>query len=209
MVVQKLHNGQSLERRQAWGETHKHPFPLICTKMSPSIFSSKESFSSIFMMICQDTHVVLVTCPGVVAVEKVNTLNSASLRSNNPNLLPHFGFGNLLEGVRVGNVLEVDSRFNSILLILLLLPFFSLLPLQPNLLLQLHHPLFVRLLNHHLPLSLLQRRPLPAHLRRPRPSLTHLFPLPTAAITWGTVFNFVIFQNPTFGYTSGALSVTN
>nr|XP_007158516.1 hypothetical protein PHAVU_002G158700g [Phaseolus vulgaris]ESW30510.1 hypothetical protein PHAVU_002G158700g [Phaseolus vulgaris] len=32
------------------------------------------------MMICQDTHVVLVTCPAVVAVKKVNTLNSASLR---------------------------------------------------------------------------------------------------------------------------------
>jgi len=34
----ELQNGQSLERGQAWGKTHKHPFPLICTKMSPSNF---------------------------------------------------------------------------------------------------------------------------------------------------------------------------
>lgn len=29
------------------------------------------------MMICQDTHAVLVTCPAVVGVEKVNVLNFA------------------------------------------------------------------------------------------------------------------------------------
>jgi hypothetical protein len=29
------------------------------------------------MMICQDTHAVLVTCPAVVGVEKVNALNFA------------------------------------------------------------------------------------------------------------------------------------
>jgi hypothetical protein len=29
------------------------------------------------MMICRDTHVVLVTCPAVVGVEKVNVLNFA------------------------------------------------------------------------------------------------------------------------------------
>ncbi|RDX76120.1 hypothetical protein CR513_43926, partial [Mucuna pruriens] len=38
------------------------------------------SANELFTMICQDTHVVLVTCPAVVGVEKVNVLNSASVQ---------------------------------------------------------------------------------------------------------------------------------
>ncbi|WVZ11939.1 hypothetical protein V8G54_016469, partial [Vigna mungo] len=35
-----------------------------------------------FVLLAPDTHVVLVTCPAAVAVEKANFLNSASLRRN-------------------------------------------------------------------------------------------------------------------------------
>ncbi|GAU19411.1 hypothetical protein TSUD_76550 [Trifolium subterraneum] len=48
-----------------------------------------------FMMICQDTHVVPVTCPAVVGVEKVNVLNFAFVLRQTIPLQSGLGYGSM------------------------------------------------------------------------------------------------------------------